>query len=177
MDLSLTQSELKGFDAPQHLGCMYTRLPTHPASVDRVHFAAHVRAGLAGQIHHRSLEIIRVSPSSCRDTPENTRSAFLVLNEGGVHVGRNIARRDSIDVDSFGRPLVRQRLGQLGYATLGCCVCRYGQSPLEGHERSHVDDAAALTGRVRRTREHVRANVATESKDRGQINLKDLHAF
>ena len=99
-----------------------------------------------GQKHHRPLEVLRPTPSARRNPRRDTSRAILILHQRRVHIRRDIARRNGIDIDVLRRPLIRQRLGELCDRALGRGVGGHGQAALEGEERGEIDDGAAAAG-------------------------------
>ena len=68
----------------------------------------------------------------------------------------------------FGRPLIRQSLGELGNAALAGRVRGHADASLEAEQRSDVDDfARSVAG------DHVAGGELRELKDAGEVDLEN----
>lgn len=136
---------------------------------------AHVRTGLAGQIHRRALEVLGAAPSARRDSGANAGKTLGVVEQRRVHLRFNVTWRNGVDRDTLGRPLVGEALGDLADGALGCGVGGNSEAALECEQRRKVDDAAAATGDGGGLElEHMGADVAAEGEDGVEVDLNDL---
>jgi hypothetical protein len=88
-------------------------------------------------------DIRRGAPPSGGDALEDLPVArFVGLQRRGV-VGGDVARRDRVDVDAFGRPLVGEQPCQPCDPALGSGIARHADPALEAQQRGDVDDLAA----------------------------------
>ena len=149
-------------------------LPTHPSTINSKNLSTDIPTRPTRQKHHTALEVIRIPPSPSRDSRQNALRPLLIIHQRRVHLSRDIARRDSIDADTLGSPLVAQRLGELRNTAFARRVRRHRQPALEAEQRRDVDDRASAAVRIRVTSEHMRANLAAECEDRAQVDLQHV---
>jgi hypothetical protein len=147
-------------------------LSTHPATINGKDFTTNIATRPTRQKHNTALEIIRAAPSSSRDPRQDALRPLLIINERRVHLGRNIARRNSIDSNALRRPLVAQRFGQLRNTTLARRVRRNRQPALETQQRRDIDDGPSAAVSVWLACEHVCADFAAEGKDCAEVDLQ-----
>ena len=82
-------------------------------------------------------------------------------------VGAHVAGGDRVHVDALARPLVGERLGELGDAPLGRRIGGDEDPALEGEQRGDVDDLAAAVG------EHVAAGGPAHPEHRVEVDVED----
>lgn len=105
-----------------------------------------IPTALPRQKHNRPLEILRNPPSPRRDPLVNPPLPSLIPQQRLIHLRLDVPRRNRIHRDALGRPLVGERLCELGDGALGGGVGGDGEASLEGEERGEVDDRAATGG-------------------------------
>ncbi len=79
-------------------------------------------------------------PASGRDPLEDLATPRRILPERLRVVGRDVAGDHRVDVDALARPLVRERLRQLGDAALARGIARHRDPTLEREQRGDEDD-------------------------------------
>lgn len=127
---------------------------------------AHIRTRLACEIHHRPLKVLGRPPSTRRDSRADARQPLRVVQKRRVHLCLDVSRRNGVDRDALGRPLVGKRLCDLAHGSLGRRIGGHGEAALEGQQRGEIDDAAAAAGRGGNGEgEHLAAKVAAEGED------------
>lgn len=137
--------------------------------------ATYIATRLAGQIHRRSLKVLGRAPSARGNSRADARQPLRVVQQRRVHVRLDVSRRNGVDRDALGRPLVGKRLCDLAHSALGRGVGGDCDATLEGEQRGEVDDAAAAAGDGGDGQgEHLAAKVAAEREDGVEIDLDDL---
>ena len=86
------------------------------AAVDRDHGAGHVARVVGEEERDHVGDLLRRAPAAGRDPRVDLASAPVLERVG--HVGLDVAGRDRVDADAAAGELVRQRLRELGDATL-----------------------------------------------------------
>lgn len=164
----------------QHLHGQYQQqacffLPSKPTSINNQDVTRNVGTGSAGQVDGCTLKVLGRAPSARWDTGADAGQPLRVVQERRVHVRVNVARSNGVDCDTLGCPLVGEALGHLPNGSLGGGVRGHGESALEGQQRGVVDDAASTPGDGGGFEtQHVPADIATEGKDRIEVDLHDL---
>lgn len=153
-------------------------LPAHPATINRQNMTANIRTRFTSKVHRRPLEILRRTPSSRRNTRANASQTLRVIQQRSIHLRLNVPRRNSVDSNTLGRPLIGKALGHLADCALGSSVRGHREATLETEQRAKVDDATAAAGDGRRFEgEHVGAYVAAEGEDGVEVDLHDLFSI
>lgn len=130
---------------------------------------------LAGQIDRCSLEVLGRPPSARGNSSADARQPLRIVQQRRVHVCLNVSRRNGVDRDALGRPLVGKRLCDLAHGALGRGVGGDCEAALEGEQRGEVYDAAATASDGGDGQgEHLAAKVAAEREDGVEIDLDDL---
>ena len=80
-----------------------------PPAIDGDDRAADVVRRGRGEEDGRAREIVGLAPASGRDPLENLAAPRRIRPQRRGVVGRDVARRDRVDVHTMGRPLVRER--------------------------------------------------------------------
>lgn len=150
-------------------------LPAHPATVNSEDLTAYVSAASACQENGSALEVLRRTPFSSRDALKDARIPRLVPHQSLVHVCRNVAGGNSVDVDAVGGPLVGKGLGKLSNTALGRRVGGNVETTLEGDKRGNVNDGATAASSVRCSCQEVGTKVSVECPHGCEIDLKDLN--
>lgn len=115
-------------------------LPAHPSAVNSEHLTADISARPTGEVYHAALEVVRTAPPTRRNTRQDAFRTLLVVDQRRIHFRRDVTRRNGIDTNALGCPLVAKRLGQLRNTALARRVRRNGQAALEAQQRRNVDD-------------------------------------
>ena len=135
---------------------------------------SHIRTAPAREIHHSALEILRLPPPPSRYPLTDTRKPIRIIKQRGVHLRRDIPRRDSIGRDTAGAPTIREALGELAHGALARRVGGDVEPALERQQGREVDHAAAAARRRRRLQpQHVRPHVPAQRERRVQVHLHD----
>ena len=96
-----------------------------------------------GEEHECAGHVVRLTPATGGDPLEDLPRSRLVLPQRAGVVGRDLARRDRVDVHAVGSPLVGERLRQLRDPALAGGVAGDGDAALEREHRGDEDDLAA----------------------------------
>lgn len=125
-----------------------------------------IRSRSTRQINRRPLEILGRPPLPRRNPRRDALQPLRVRQQRLIHIRLDVPRRNGVDGDALGRPLVGEALGQLSDGALGRRVGGDGEAALEGQEGGEVDDAAsaACDGGGFEV-EHVGADVAADGED------------
>ncbi|MCY1169227.1 hypothetical protein D9M73_92470 [compost metagenome] len=102
----------------------------------------HIVRRTAAQKHRRAAQIGGIAPFARRNALEDRAVARLVSLQSRGIVGRDIARRNRIDVDALARPFIGEQLGQPANAALGRGIARHANAALKGQHRRDIDDLA-----------------------------------
>lgn len=150
-------------------------LPAHPPTIHHQSMSAHIATRLTRQVHRGSLKIFGRSPSARGDSSTDACQSLRVVQQRSVHLCLNVSRRNGIDCDALGCPLVGKRLCDLANGALGRGVGGDCEAALESEQRGEVDDATATAGDGGDGEgEHLAAKVAAESEDGVEVDLDDL---
>lgn len=137
--------------------------------------STYISTRLARQIHRRSLKVLGRPPSARGNSRADARQPLRIIQQRRVHVRLNVSRRNGVDRDALGRPLIGKRLCDLAHGALGRGVGGDCEAALEGEQRGEVDDAAATAGDGGDGEgEHFAAKVAAEREDGVEVDLDDL---
>lgn len=137
--------------------------------------STYISTRLARQIHRRSLKVLGRPPSARGNSRADACQPLRVIQQRRVHVRLNVSRRNGVDRDALGRPLIGKRLCHLTHGALGRGVGGDCEAALEGEQRGEVDDAAATAGDGGDGEgEHLAAKVAAEREDGVEVDLDDL---
>src|SRR3989441_12114388 len=117
-------------------------LTAHPAAVHHQNVAVNIVARRGAEKDSRAGQIAGLAPPADGDALENLAAALRVVAQRRRIVRGHIARRDGVDVDALGCPLVRERLGELRHASFGRGVSGHQNSALKREQRGNVQNLA-----------------------------------
>src|SRR5262245_6204167 len=78
-----------------------------PPAIDENRRSGYKRRRLRREEHHRTRELVQLTPPAHRDVAHELLIRRGVVQELAVHVGRERARADRVACDAFTRPLER----------------------------------------------------------------------
>src|SRR5687768_17153617 len=118
-------------------------LSSHPATIDGENGTVDIISSFGGEEHHWSLEIFRLTPAVGGYAGKDRFTAFLVVAKRFRIIGCDITRRNTVYVDSFGRPFVSKGFNKAGQSAFAGSVSGYKNPTLEAEQGTGEYDLPA----------------------------------